>query len=144
MNPLATLAMVAVLALPATAQGPTCTSSLLGAGCGPSLTITFTPVGGAGNHTIEVSASGLHQNGLGVMAWGVTQLNVPLGGGCSLLTSMDWGHIVNLDATGSFSWSRSWPASVIGFYNIQFGSVVLDPFNNLQILTSDCKRAECF
>jgi hypothetical protein len=124
------------------AQGPTCSTSLLGLGCAGQLDITFTPVGGAGNHRIDVAVSGLQADAWGVMVWGITPTNIPLGPGCSLLTEFAWGHVIKTDEFGEWSWSRSWPASVIGYYYIQIGTLVPDS-TGLNIRVSDCKRAEC-
>jgi hypothetical protein len=120
----------------------TCSTTLVAASCGPQLAITFTPVGGAGNHTIELTCSGLDPNGIGVMIWGVQQTFVPLPS-CPLLTEFVWGHIVNLDATGSHTWSRSWPASVDGYFLIQFGSLTVSPSGNWNVLSTDLMRAQC-
>lgn len=143
MNHLATLA---VLALGSTllAQGPTCSSSLHGLGCGATLDVTFTPVGGGGNHRIDVLGGGMHPDSFGLMVWGVVPTNIPLGNGCALLTEFSWGHLINVDALGEWSWSRSWPASASGLsYYIQLGSFVFDGPNGFEVRVSDAKRAEC-
>ena len=46
--------------------------------------------------------------GISIMAWGQTLLpGVPLPlGGCPLYTQFIWGHVVNPDAAGTWSWSR--------------------------------------
>src|SRR5690349_10578076 len=116
MKPFALAASVLSLATFAAAQ--ICTSTIAAASCGPTLTVTFTPVGGSGNHTIEVTCNGLDPNGIGLMAWGQTQVNYPFPT-CPMLNDFQWGHIVNLDATGSHTWSRTWPAWALGYYYIQ-------------------------
>lgn len=143
MNLIAPFVLSFTLGASLLAQGLTCTSTLTGLGCGGSLDITFTPVGQAGNQDMTLNASGLHPDAFGLMVWGVVPINVPLGAGCSLLTDFVWGHTIQTDSLGEWSWSRTWPASSPGFYYIQFGSFVLDPSNNLELRVSDCKRAQC-
>lgn len=123
------------------AQGLTCSTSLMGLGCGGQLAITFTPFGG-GNQRIDVAASHLQPDAWGVMVWGVVPTNVVLGPGCVMLTEFSWGHVVKTDQFGEWSWSRSWPGSVPGYYYIQIGSLVPDS-TGLNVVVSDCKRAEC-
>jgi hypothetical protein len=137
---LAPLVLFALSSL-AVAQN-TCTATVAAPGCGATLGVTFTPVGGAGNHTIEVSCSGLDPNGIGLMVWGQTQTFVPLPN-CPMLVEFQWGHLVNLDATGSHSWSRSWPHWANGYYFIQFASVVLHQTGGFTVFTTDLMRAEC-
>lgn len=135
------LALAGVLALAAPSLAQSFTSSIAAASCGPTLSVTFTPVGGAGNHTIELTCNGLDPAGIGFMWWGQTQVNVLLPN-CPILNDFLWGHPVNLDATGSHTWSRSWPHWAIGYYYIQFASISVVG-NDLVILTTDSMRAEC-
>lgn len=139
---LATLAL-ALATSPLTAQF-VCSSTLVGNGFGPTLDVTFAPVGNAGNQTITVAGGGLDTAGVSVMVWGLTNLGglpLPLGG-CPLFTEFTWGHVINPDAGGNYSWSRSWPASVTGQYYIQLGT--LANANGLLSLTStDCRVAIC-
>ena len=119
-----------------------CTSTLAASSCGPTLTATFTPVGNAGNHRIELTCNGLDPNGIGLMVWGTQQVNIPLPN-CPMLNDFIWGHVVNLDATGSYSWSRSWPASVNGYYFVQFGSITFPAAGGFVVLSTDSIRFEC-
>lgn len=142
---LSSLVLLAALTAPATAQYNVCSSSLLGAGCGPTLDVTFAPVGTAGNQAITISGAGLNPAGITVMVWGVTNLGgfpLPLGG-CPAYTEFLWGHNINPDAGGFYSWSRSWPNSVQGFYNIQLGTLYVDANNNFAIETSEARVAVC-
>src|SRR5690348_3229849 len=105
MKPFALAASLLSLATFTAAQN--CTSTIAAASCGPTLTVTFAPQGNAGNHTIEVTCHGLDPNGIGLMAWGQTLVNIPFPT-CPMLNDFQWGHVVNLDATGSYTWSRTW------------------------------------
>lgn len=120
----------------------TCSSSVAALSCGPTLAVDFTPVGAAGNHTITVTCNGLDPNGIGLMIWGQTQVNIPLPN-CPMLNDFLWGHIVNLDAAGSHSWSRTWPHWADGYYFIQFGSFTFDTSGSFTVLSTDSMRAEC-
>lgn len=120
----------------------TCSTTLAGVGCGPGLNVSFSPVGTAGNNTITVDVSGLDPSGIGLMAWGQTALNVPLFG-CTAYTDYLWGLHINPDPSGNWSWSRSWPNSVPGFYRIQVASLSISPVGNLDITLSDCVVAQC-
>jgi hypothetical protein len=141
MRHLSFVAAAVVLGSTAFAQN-VCTSTVAATSCGPTLTATFTPVGNAGNHTIELSCSGLDPNGIGLMTWGLTQVNIPFPT-CPMLNDFIWGHVVNLDATGSHTWSRSWPNSVQGYYYVQFGSIVIESSGAFVLRTTDSIRIEC-
>jgi hypothetical protein len=143
MNPLASGLLALGLAVSAAAQGPTCTSSLAGLGCGASLAVSFTDLGGAGNHKLSLDATGLFPNAQGMMVWGVTPIYVPITTGCPMLVDFLWGHMIQTDAFGNWSWDRSWPASVVGFYYIQFGTFRFNAAGTFELCVSDCKRAEC-
>jgi hypothetical protein len=143
MHHLATLALLA-LSTPLLAQGFTCSSSLHGLGCGGSLDVTFAPVGAGGNQTLTVRAYNLHPNEMGVMVFGVIPAMIEITPGCIMWEEFSWGHLVNVDSLGEWSWSRSWPASVNPlFYFIQVGSFVIDGEGNLELRATDAKRAQC-
>ncbi|MFN3243179.1 MAG: hypothetical protein ACE37K_16885 [Planctomycetota bacterium] len=136
---------IAALAAPVAAQFNVCSSSLLGTGCGPTLDVTFTPVGNAGNQQITISGGGLDPAGITVMVWGLNNLGgfpLPLGG-CPVYTEYLWGHNINPDAAGFYSWSRSWPNSVQGQYNIQLGTLYVNANNEFAIETSEARVAIC-
>ena len=120
----------------------TCSTQVVGTGCGAQLDVTFTPVGASGNHDITVDVSGMNPAGLGLMAWGQTALNVPLFG-CNVYTDFLWGLTVHPDANGNWSWGRAWPASAIGFFRIQVATLELDPMGSLVVELTDCVLAEC-
>ena len=141
MKPILVTALAALCTTTLSAQ-VVCTTQLAGVGCGPQLNVSFTPVGGAGNNTITVDVSGLDPAGIGLMAWGQTALNVPLFG-CTAYTDYLWGLHINPDPNGQWSWSRSWPNSVPGFYRIQVASLSLNQMGNIDITLSDCLVAQC-
>lgn len=130
-------------ALPLAAQSFVCSATQSAPGCGPSLDVSFRPIGTAGNQQLTLAATGLHGASHGLMVWGTTPINVPLGNGCSLLTDFLWGHLFMTDDTGFWTWSRSWPASVTGQFYMQVGSFQIDPFGALDIRASDCQFAVC-
>ena len=140
---LASIVLPLAFALPLAAQTNFCSSTLSAPGCGASLAIDFTPVGNAGNQTLTLTATGLQPNAHGLMVWGTMPINLPIGNGCSLLTDFLWGHTINVDGSGAWSWSRSWPASVTGQYYIQIGSFDLDASHNLVFAATECKLAFC-
>ena len=138
------LALVA-LGSPVAAQYNICSSSLVGSGCGPTLDVSFAPNGNAGNQNITVSGGGLNTSGLTVMSWGVQSaggISLPLGG-CPGYSIFVWGHNINPDANGNYSWTRSWPNSVQGFYYIQLGTLYFDASGQPGIETSECRLAVC-
>ena len=119
-----------------------CGSSLSAASCGPQLTITFTPNGEAGNYDFVMTGTGLHPQSAGAFSWGFHPINVPLPGGCPLLTDYVWGHAFMTDSSGTASWSRSWPHwATIQFY-MQMGSVQVGP-SGLTALSTDCYLTGC-
>ncbi|MEZ6037265.1 MAG: hypothetical protein R3F29_07275 [Planctomycetota bacterium] len=122
-----------------------CTVTSAGQGCGPVLTVTYTPNGQGGGHIIDVMVDGLDPAGIGLMIWGTYNFDVPIPtfSMCPLHTDALWGHFINADSTGHWDWQRSWPGSVIGGYYIQMGELVFDPNGDLDIHTSNCAWAEC-
>lgn len=144
MNTLSSLLLPLAFAVPLAAQTTSCSAPLLGLGCGATLDITFTPEGTSGNQRIDLAAHGLHPNAIGVMVWGQTGINLPLGAGCTMWTDFLWGHLIQTDALGDWSWSRVWPASSMpGYYHIQFGSFVIDANGSLEIRAADARTAQC-
>jgi hypothetical protein len=135
--------LAAVLALGGSSLAQNvCSSTIAATSCGPTVTATFTPVGNAGNHTLTLTCNGLDPNGIGLMTWGLNQVNIPFPT-CPMLNDFVWGHVVNLDATGSYSWSRAWPASATGYYYVQFGSIVIESSGAFVLRTTDSIRIEC-
>lgn len=120
----------------------TCTSTIVGPGCGPLLTITFAPVGMAGNQDMTLTATGLAPDSWGVMVWGTQTFSLPLGG-CLLHTEMIWGHVFHTDPSATFSYSRTWPASSPGSYNIQIGTLQIDAVGNLFVQGTNANLASC-
>jgi hypothetical protein len=138
----ASLAAVLALAGNVLAQN-VCSSAIAAVSCGPTVSATFTPNGNAGNHTLELSCNGLDPNGIGLMVWGLNQVNIPFPT-CPMLNDFIWGHVVNLDAGGGHTWSRSWPASVQGYYYVQFGSIVVEPSGAFVLRSTDSLRIQCY
>ena len=124
------------------AQTNVCTTQVAGTGCGPQLAVSFAPVGNAGNQTITVDVSAMNPAGIGLMVWGRDVINVPVFG-CFAYTNFLWGHPINPDGNGQWSWSRSWPNSVQGYYRIQIATLGPDPLGNIEINLTDCVVAEC-
>ncbi|HEX6812387.1 MAG TPA: hypothetical protein VF384_12235 [Planctomycetota bacterium] len=125
----------------ATAQ-LTCSTTVVAPSCGPIITVTFTPIGGAGNQRIDVSAAGLHPNAQGVMNWGATQVFAQLPGGCPLLCDFVWGHKFVANDSGEFSWQRSWPHYYQYFWYMQVGTWDLVA-GNLEFRTTNLVLAGC-
>jgi hypothetical protein len=138
------LATSLLLGAALSAQAPTCTSTLAGLGCGAALHVTFTPVGAAGNHMVALHGTGMHPDSFGVMVWGVVPAAIEITPGCTMWTEFSWGHLINVDSLGEWSWSRSWPASAVPLYfTMQLGSFVLDPSGGFQLRATDAMRAGC-
>lgn len=120
-----------------------CTVDAAGESCGPQLSVTFTPLGQGGNYDLRMVGTGLHANAFGGFVWGGAPMAVQLPGGCSILSDYIWGHYFQTDATGSASWSRSWPHwATIRFY-MQMASLEILPNGELSILSTNCKLAGC-
>lgn len=120
-----------------------CFVNAAGESCGPQITVTFTPNGQGGNYTMDMVGTGLHPSSFAGFSWGLNPQSIPLPGGCRILTDYVWGHYGQSDATGSFSWSRSWPHwATIAFY-MQMGSFEVLPNGSLSILTTNAKYAGC-
>ena len=60
-----------------------------------------------------------------------------------LLSIFLWGHPINPEGAGSWSWSRSWPNAVRGFYRIQIATIGPGPQGNGEVSLTDCVIAEC-
>ena len=127
------------LALPLAAQ--TYGSTPAGAGCGgATLTIIFTP-GAGGNADIEVRGENLHPNSFAGMIFGLQPAAIgPVLGnvGCYVRTDAIWAQQHLTDASGTMSWSRTWPHSAVGYFLIQVGS--FDP-STLDVKLTNCVRA---
>jgi len=135
---------IAVAVTSATAQLNVCSASTVGNGCGPTLTVSFSPVGTAGNQAITVDGTGLHLDGVSIMVWGSNPVNVTLPfGNCPMFTTFLWGHPINATGTGSYNWTRSWPNSVQGQYYIQLASLSTTASGEFDIRTSNCELAIC-
>lgn len=139
-----TLALAAALALAASLDAQTYATAPAGDGCGgATLTVTFTPTGNAGNQRLQVRAEGLHPRNAGTMIFGTTQVAIGpvLDPGCFVRTDAIWSTHFQTDATGTQVWERSWPASALGFYYIQLGSLDL---NTLEVRLTNCVLASHF
>lgn len=143
MKHLITLFAAALLAIPATAQ-LTCSSTSCGTSCGPTLTLSYTPLGGAGNYKFQMDAAGLHPNAFTVLQWGDGPQNIQLPGGCLYLINPIWGTFHTSSAAGTFSWSRSWPHWATASFHMQMGSLHVDGAGNLDIRTTECRIGACF
>jgi hypothetical protein len=136
------LATILTLALSASlaAQSHTCSITLSGSSCGPTLDITMTPVGNNGNLDLTLHAAGLHPRSAGGMIWGMSPRNDPIlpGSSCLLLCDYVWGHAFQTDTLGEASISRSWPHWFHGYFYMQMGSI-----DGEDVLTTDCKFVRC-
>lgn len=142
MKPILPLAALALTSL-AHAQY-TCTSQAYGTSCGPVMSMAFQPQGNGGNRVFDIACTGLQPGVIGVMGWGVQQLNVPLWDGCSLYMDYVWGHTFQTGPLGDFTWSRTWPAGAMPqTYFIQFASVDFRADGSVGLLTSNAVRAAC-
>lgn len=123
-----------------------CSVVAAGESCGPTLTVTYTPFGGHGNQRVELTANGLHANSLTALYWGDAPLAVQLPNsiGCMLLLNPIWGEFHTSDASGSFSWSRSWPWYAASQFYMQMGSLQVGQNGSISILSTNCKLATCF
>lgn len=121
----------------------TCFSNPAGSSCGPTLAVTFTPVGQAGNYDMQMVGQGLHPHTAGLFVWGANPVSITLPGGCMLLTDYIWGHSFMTDATGTATWGRSWPHwATITFY-MQMGSVQFLTNGSFEARTTECRLAGC-
>jgi hypothetical protein len=135
------LLTTSLLAATASAQ-LSCSSVSCGNSCGPTLTVTFAPILGNNNMRLEMLACGLHPHSIMALAWGDSTTHLTLPGGCPLLINQIWSELHMTDATGSFSWGRTWPHWAVGQFYMQMGSAAMLP-NGLSILTTDCQLAGC-
>lgn len=143
MKTLTTTVSTLLLTVSLAAQSPVCTTVVDGIGCGPQLDVNFVPVGTAGNNHITVDVGGLDPTGIGIMGWGTIPLNLPLTTGCNAYTDFLWGHIVNPDGAGDWSWFRSWPSWALTSYRIQVAGLALDSEGDLVLTLTDCVVASC-
>ncbi|MCA8973842.1 MAG: hypothetical protein KDC98_03935 [Planctomycetes bacterium] len=121
----------------------TCFSNLVASSCGPTLSVTYVPNGAAGNYDMTMTGIGLHPHSPGVFVWGAHPVNIPLPGGCALLTDYIWGHSFITDSAGVATWSRSWPHwATITFY-MQMGSVQVYSNGSYTALTTELRLAGC-
>lgn len=138
------LLSAALLGLASFSTAQTYSTAPAGDGCGgANLTVTFTPVGAAGNHTLTIRADGLHPQTLGGMIFGTTPAAIGpvLTPGCFLRTDAIWSTTFMTDPQGEQLWARSWPVSALGFYYIQLGSLDL---NTLEVRLTNCVLASHF
>lgn len=130
-----------VLSLGLAAQ-QTCSVTHAGNGCGPTLTVSFTPTGN--NQRLDLTATGLFPHTIVGMVWGMNQVNIPLPGGlCPQLTDYVWGHSMMSDSLGEASWSRAWPWSFQGYFYMQMGSIQIHEDGSFSVVTTNCELAQC-
>jgi hypothetical protein len=138
------IALCALSLTAAVAAQFTCSASTFATGCGPVMSMSFSPQGNGGSQSFDITCVGLQPNVIGVMAWGVQPLGIDLGGGCQLHVDYLWGHTFQTGPTGDFAWSRSWPTGAMpNTYLIQFGSVEFRPDGSLGLRASNAVRAQC-
>ncbi len=76
------------------------------------------------------------------MVWGTLNISVPIGG-CPLHTEFLWGHVFHTDPTGTFDYSRVWPASADGAFYMQVGTIHVDALGVLTMQSSNSILASC-
>lgn len=131
------VALACSLSLPLAAQEYT--TSHAGDGCGgATLTITFTPTGA--NQMMTLRAEGLHPRTLGGQQWGFVPARIGpvLALDCYILTESVWSITFMTDAHGRHTWQRAWPASILGHFYIQQGSLDVA---NVDLKLTNCVRA---
>lgn len=79
-------------------KSTTCTLTPYGAGCGPQLAGGSVAVGN--NHVISLMLTGGYANGFALSFVGTQALNLPIGGGCSLLSNAVVVSVLKTDAKG--------------------------------------------
>lgn len=137
----ATILFSLLLANSASAQ-LACTVISCDESCGPNLAVTYTPVGASGNYTIRMDATGLHADSLLALYWGDGPQSIALPGGCSLLINPIWGTFHTSSATGSFSFSRTWPHWATARFWMQMGTLDITP-SGFDVRTTNCKIGQC-
>jgi hypothetical protein len=120
-----------------------CSQTPYGQGCGPTLTVSFSPIGA--HHKISVLMQGGFAHSHGVWIWGIQDLAFPIPGTqCFLYTDFVYGHPFISAPDGTALMEHSWPNSLNGAYvRLQAASLSVDGSNNLLIRTTNGVFAEC-
>lgn len=142
-RPFAALAFLLAAAL-LPAQNQVCSTTLVGPGCGATLTITFPPDGN--HHAVQLDAAGLYPHEIGGMVWGVdpvTPWPVIPGSSCLIYTIPIWSHLFMSNQDGTATISRSWPISYQGYFYMQIGNLHVLPNGGFDVTVTDCQIAEC-
>lgn len=118
----------------------TCTLTSYGQGCGPVATGSEMVMGT--NRVLTMLVTGCFPNAPVIAVAGTQQLNVPLPGGCALLSNGTNISIVGADANGVATESWVVPATAVGTSWHQF--VPIDLQNGLLVITaSNGVRVDC-
>lgn len=114
----------------------------VGPGCdgAPTLDVLLEDRGTNGRITIQAFDIDPVAHDMMIMSFGVDLVGpvaLPLGD-CPMYSPFIWGLWVNYGVADNWSWSRAWPASVIGHYYIQLATYNADTG---VITTSNCQKA---
>jgi hypothetical protein len=118
----------------------TCTISNYGQGCGPAATGTDTVIGS--NRVLTVLITSAFPQEPVIAITGANRIQLPLPGGCALLSSLDVAQLVVADANGLATHSMVMPATLVGTSFHQFVPVRLQG-QNLVIQTSEGVQVAC-
>lgn len=136
------ISLAALLSSAAAAQQQ-CTKVSYGQSCGPTLSVSFYPIGG--HHKISVLLQNAFPQSHGLWIWGIQDLVFPIPGtACNLYTDFVYGHGFVTAPDGSALMEHSWPLSMNGAYiRLQAASFMIDANNDLLIRTTNGVFAEC-
>ncbi len=133
------LCATALLGTTVAAQ-PTFSVTPVGPGCGPTLTASFSPIGG-GNHRLDLALTGAWAGEHSLTYFGVQSFAFPLAGtACTLYTLPVWQLPQLIDATGGFTFQRSWNTSIVGHFILQTAVFRFDAAGTLQYELSNAVR----
>jgi hypothetical protein len=102
----------------------------VGAGCGPTLNVSFSPIGG-GNSQVIFDLTGAWPNEHTLLFFGGDLVEYHLFGNlsCTFFVLPVWAHPDKTDGNGATSWSRSWPHEAFGSVFLQVIVYRLDGAN---------------
>jgi hypothetical protein len=135
----AALAAFASVSAPAQQQ---CSQAPYGQGCGPTLTVSFYPIGQ--HHKISVLMENGFSHTHGVWVWGIENIAFPIPGTqCFAYTNFVYGHPFVSARDGSALLEHSWPNALNGAWvRLQAASLMVDN-GNLVVRTTNGVFAEC-
>ncbi|MBK8979916.1 MAG: hypothetical protein IPM29_28800 [Planctomycetes bacterium] len=117
-----------------------CTIASYGQGCGPLASATEAVVGTS--RVVTFLVTGAFPRDPVIAVTGSGPLNLPLPGGCSLLSTVEVAVLVTADAAGLATHTMVVPATLTGTTHHQFAPVTLQG-QNLVLTTSNGIRVDC-